>query len=60
MRNRCKTLLRDHSVPEVTLKACPKHALSQPYLRPSPFKGLKDLPKSNTQTMEEVQKKKFT
>ena len=25
MRNRCKTLLRDHSVPEVTLKACPKH-----------------------------------
>ena len=25
MRNRCKTLLRDHSVPEVTLKACPRH-----------------------------------
>ena len=25
MQNRCKTLLRDHSVPEVTLKACPKH-----------------------------------
>ena len=25
MRNRCKTLLTDHSVPEVTLKACPKH-----------------------------------
>ena len=25
MRNRRKTLLRDHSVPEVTLKACPKH-----------------------------------
>ena len=25
MRNRCKTLLRDHSVPEVTLKVCPKH-----------------------------------
>ena len=25
MGNRCKTLLRDHSVPEVTLKACPKH-----------------------------------
>ena len=25
MWNRCKTLLRDHSVPEVTLKACPKH-----------------------------------
>ena len=25
MRNRHKTLLRDHSVPEVTLKACPKH-----------------------------------
>ena len=25
MWNRCKTLLRDHSVPEVTLKACPRH-----------------------------------
>ena len=25
MRNRCKTLLRDYSVPEVTLKACPRH-----------------------------------
>ena len=25
MRNRCKTLLRDQSVPEVTLKACLKH-----------------------------------
>ena len=25
MRNRCKTLLRDHSVLEVTLKACPRH-----------------------------------
>ena len=43
MRNRRKTLLRDHSVLEVTLKACPKHALSQLYLRPSPFKDLKDL-----------------
>ena len=44
MRNRCKTLLRDHSVPEVTLKAYPKHTQSQPYLRPSPLKDLKDLP----------------
>ena len=44
MRNRHKTLLRDYSVPEVTLKACPKHAQSQPYLRPSPFEDLKDLP----------------
>ena len=25
MRNRRKTLLRDHSVPEVTLKTCPRH-----------------------------------
>ena len=25
MRNRCKTLLRDHSVLEVMTKACPKH-----------------------------------
>ena len=25
MWNRHKTLLRDHSVPEVTLKACPRH-----------------------------------
>ena len=25
MQNRHKTLLRDHSVPEVTLKACPRH-----------------------------------
>ena len=25
MWNKCKTLLRDHSVPEVTLKACPRH-----------------------------------
>ena len=44
MRNRRKTLLRDHSVPEVTLKVCPKHAQSQPYLRPSQFEDLKDLP----------------
>ena len=44
MRNRCKTLLRDHSVLEVTLKACLKHAQSQLYLRPSPLEDLKDLP----------------
>ena len=44
MRNRHKTLLRDHSVPEVTLKACPQHAQSQPYLKPSPLEDLKDLP----------------
>ena len=25
MRNRCKTLLRDHSVLKVTLKTCPRH-----------------------------------
>ena len=25
MQNRCKTLLRDHSVLEITLKACPRH-----------------------------------
>ena len=25
MQNRCKTLLRDHSVPGVTWKACPRH-----------------------------------
>ena len=43
MRNRRKTLLRDHSVPEVTLKACLKHTQSQPYLRPSSFEDLKDL-----------------
>ena len=46
MRNRCKTLTRDHSVPEVTLKACPKHTQSQPYLRPSLSEDLKDLPRS--------------
>ena len=44
MRNRHKTLLRDHSVPEVILQAYPKHIQSQPYLRPSPLKDLKDLP----------------
>ena len=44
MRNRRKTLLRDHSVPEVILQACPKHIQSQPYLRPSPLEDLKDLP----------------
>ena len=44
MRNRCKTLLRDHSVLEVILQACLKHIQSQPYLRPSPLKDLKDLP----------------
>ena len=44
MRNRCKTLLRDHSVPEVTLQAYPKQAQSQLYLRPSPLEDLKDLP----------------
>ena len=36
MRNRRKTLLRDHSVPEVTIQ-------SQLYLRPSPCEDLKDL-----------------
>ena len=36
--------MRDHLVPEVILKACPKHTQSQPYLRPSPFEDLKDLP----------------
>ena len=35
MRNRRKTLLRDHLVPEVTIQ-------SQPYLRPSPCEDLKD------------------
>ena len=44
MRNRRKTLLRDHLVPEVTLKAYLKHTQSQPYLRPSPLEDLKDLP----------------
>ena len=44
MRNRHKTLLRDHSVLEVTLKAYPKHTQSQPYLRLSPLEDLKDLP----------------
>ena len=44
MRNRHKTLLRDHSVPEVTLKAYPKHTQSQPYLRLSLLEDLKDLP----------------
>ena len=48
MRNRCKTLLRDHSVPEVTRKACLQHAQSQPYLRPSPLEDLKDLPFCDT------------
>ena len=43
MRNRRKTLLRDHSVPEVILQACSKHIQSQPYLRPSPLEDLKDL-----------------
>ena len=45
MRNRRKTLLRDHSVLEVILQAYPKHIQSQLYLRPSPLKDLKDLPK---------------
>ena len=44
MRNRRKTLLRDHLVPEVILQAYPKHIQSQPYLRPSRLEGLKDLP----------------
>ena len=44
MRNRCKTLLRDHAVPEVTLRLARGTIKSQPYLRPSPFKDLKDLP----------------
>ena len=44
MRNRRKTLLRDHSVPGVTLKAYLKHTQSQPYLKPSPLEDLKDLP----------------
>ena len=48
MRNRHKTLLRDHPVPEVTLEACPKYAQSQPYLRPSPFQDLKDVMKAYT------------
>ena len=52
MRNRHKTLLRDQLVPEVTLKACPKHTQSQPYLRPSPFEDLKDLPVTVNKTKD--------
>ena len=44
MRNRCKTLLRDHAVPEVTLRLAQGTIKSQPYLRHSQFKDLKDLP----------------
>ena len=46
MRNRCKTLLRDHSVLEVMPKACPRHysVSAMPYLRPSLLEDLKDLP----------------
>ena len=43
MRNRRKTLLRDHSVPEVILQAYLENIQSQPYLRPSPLEDLKDL-----------------
>ena len=61
MRNRSKTLLRDHSVPEVILQAYPKHIQSQPYLRPSPLKDLKDLPlprPTQTGKTEEPQEQK--
>ena len=44
MRNRRKTLWRDHAVPEVKLRLAQGTIKSQPYLRPSPFKDLKDLP----------------
>ena len=45
MKNRCKTLLRDHSVPEVILQAYPKHIQFQLYRRPSPLEDLKEPPK---------------
>ena len=56
MRNRRKTLLRDHLVPEVTLKACPKHTQSQLYLRPSPLEDLKDLPHTIINNLTETNK----
>ena len=51
MRNRRKTLLRDHLVPEVTLKACPRHYSVSAVLRPSPFEDLKDLPDVRTKSI---------
>ena len=47
MSNRCKTLLRDHGVPEVTLRLAQGTNESQSYLRPLPFEDLKYLPKVN-------------
>ena len=43
MKNRCKTLLRDHLVPEVTLKACPRH-YSVSAVPETLTEDLKDLP----------------
>ena len=57
--NRRKTLLRDHSVPEVTLKACPQHTQSQLYLRPSPLEDLKDLPDLKESQVSEASIKLF-
>ena len=54
MRNRRKTLLRDHSVPEVILQAGPKHTQSQLYLRPSLLEDLKDLPQMVENLTSEV------
>ena len=44
MRNRHKTLLRDHSVPEVTLKACPRHYSVSAIPETLTIRDLKDLP----------------
>ena len=58
MRNRRKTLLRDHSVLEVTTQACPKHIQSQLYLRLSLLEDLKDLPHGRVKLVE-IQGGKF-
>ena len=45
MRNRRKTLLRDHSVPEVTLKAYPRHNSVSAILETLTVRGPKRPPK---------------
>ena len=54
MRNRRKTLLRDHSVLEVTLKACPRHYSVSVIPETLTVRGPKRPPTSNLEWGERV------
>ena len=54
MRNRRKTLLRDHSVPEVTLKACPRHYSISAVLETLTVRGPKKPPINGGESRQQL------